>query len=62
MLSWVAGKCRAVALAFWAAVRGWIATHRNGIAPTSSLLSALDAATPIDLGQTLFAPRFPRLY
>jgi aminopeptidase N len=49
-------------LAFWAAVRGWIATHRNGIAPTSSLLSALDAATPIDLGQTLFAPRFPRLY
>ena len=48
--------------AFWAAVRGWIAAHRNGIATTSSLLSALDAATPIDLGHTLFAPRFPRLY
>src|SRR5262245_49881543 len=49
-------------LVFWAAVRGWIAAHRNGIATTSSLLSALDAATPIDLGHTLFAPRFPRLY
>jgi aminopeptidase N len=48
--------------AFWAALRGYIASHRNAIAPTSSLLYALDAATPLDLGHTLFEPRFPRLY
>jgi hypothetical protein len=48
--------------AFWAALRGWIAGHRYGIATTSSLLEALDAATPLDLGATLFGPRFPRLY
>ena len=28
----------------------------------ADLLEALDAATPIDLGKTLFAPRFPRIY
>jgi hypothetical protein len=48
--------------AFWAALRGYIATNRNGIASTSALLDALDAATPLDLGATLFAPRFPRIY
>jgi len=32
------------------------------LAPTSSLLYALDAATPLDLAHTLFEPRFPRLY
>ncbi len=48
--------------AFWAALRGYIAAHRSAVASTSSLLSALDAATPLDLGHTLFAPRFPRLY
>ena len=47
---------------FWVAVKSWIAAHRNGIASTSSLLDALDAATPLDLGHSLFAPRFPRLY
>ena len=35
---------------------------RDALAPTSSLLYALDAATPLDLAQTLFGPRFPRLY
>jgi len=48
--------------AFWAALRGYIAANRGGIVTTSTLLSALDAATPIDLGATLFAPRFPRIY
>jgi hypothetical protein len=47
---------------FWTAVRGYIAAHRNGIATTESLLQALDAATPINLGTTLFAPRFPSIY
>ena len=48
--------------AFWAALRGYIASHRDALAPTSSLLYALDAATPLDLAHTLFEPRFPRLY
>ena len=48
--------------AFWAALRGYIAANRGRIVTTSTLLSALDAATPIDLGATLFAPRFPRIY
>jgi hypothetical protein len=48
--------------AFWAALRGYIATNRNRISTTQSLLQTLDAATPIDLGSTLFAPRFPRIY
>jgi hypothetical protein len=47
--------------AFFAALRGWIETYRFGIAPTRSLLDALDAATDLDLGAR-FAPRFPRLY
>lgn len=48
--------------AFWAALRGYVAAHRGGIATTRSLLQALDDATPLDLGATLFAARFPRLY
>ncbi len=48
--------------AFWAAVRGYIAANKNTISTTQTLLEALDAATPIDLGKTLFAPRFPRIY
>jgi len=48
--------------AFWAALKGWADANRYRIATTKSLLDALDAATPIDLGKTLFAPRFPRLY
>ncbi|MEP6639222.1 MAG: hypothetical protein ABJC39_07710 [Chloroflexota bacterium] len=48
--------------AFWSALRGYIAANRNRISTTSKLLDALDAATPIDLGKTLFAPRFPRIY
>jgi aminopeptidase N len=48
--------------AYWTAVRGYIAAHRNGIATTQSLLQALDAGTPLNLGTTLFAPRFPSIY
>jgi hypothetical protein len=48
--------------AFWAALRGYIAANKNKISTTQTLLEALDAATPIDLGKTLFAPRFPRIY
>ena len=48
--------------AFWAALRGYVTSHRDALAPTSSLLYALDAATPLDLAHTLFEPRFPRLY
>jgi aminopeptidase N len=48
--------------AFWAALRGYVAANRDRIARTSTLLDALDAATPLNLGGTLFAPRFPRLY
>ncbi len=47
---------------FWTALRGYIATNRNHLVRTSTLLDALDAATPIDLGRRLFADRFPRLY
>jgi hypothetical protein len=47
---------------FWAALRGYVAAHRNGISSTATLLQALDAATPINLESTLFAPRFPRIY
>jgi hypothetical protein len=48
--------------AFWAALRGYIAANRDKISTTQTLLQALDAATPINLGTTLFAPRFPRIY
>ncbi len=48
--------------AFWAALRGYVAAHRGGLSSTRALLQALDDATPLDLGATLFAARFPRLY
>ncbi len=48
--------------AFWDALRGYIAANRDKISTTQTLLQALDAATPINLGSTLFAPRFPRIY
>ena len=48
--------------AFWTALRGYVSAHRGGITTTRSLLQALDDATSLDLGATLFAPRFPRLY
>jgi hypothetical protein len=46
---------------FWETVRAYIATNRHRIAPTQTLLDALDDATTLDLSKT-FAPRFPRLY
>jgi hypothetical protein len=48
--------------AFWAALRGYVAERRGGLSSTRSLLEALDDTTPLDLGATLFAARFPRLY
>ena len=48
--------------AFWTALRGYIAANRDRIVTTSTLLDALDDATPLDLGRSLFAPRFPRIY
>jgi hypothetical protein len=48
--------------AFWSALRGYVAANRHRLVGTSTLLDTLDAATPIDLGATLFGPRFPRLY
>ena len=48
--------------AFWAALRGYVAANRNRIVTTATLLHALDAGTSLDLGRTLFGPRFPRIY
>ena len=48
--------------ASWAALRGYVTANRFRIARTSTVLDALDAATPIDLGATLLGPRFPRIY
>ena len=48
--------------AFWAAMRGYVADHRYGLSTTKALLRALDDGTSKDLGRTLFAPRFPRIY
>ena len=47
---------------FWGALRGYVAAHRGQITTTRTLLEALDNATPLDLGSTLFVPLFPRLY
>ena len=47
--------------AFWAAVRGYVAAHRFGIATTRDLLTAIDAGTPLDL-RPLFNSRFPSLF
>ena len=57
-----AARDRMGSTAFWAALKGYVTTHRYGISTTRTLLDALDAATPKDLGATLFAPRFPSLY
>jgi hypothetical protein len=47
--------------AFWAAVRGYVAAHRLGIATTSQLLTAIDDGTPLNL-RPLFHQRFPSLF
>jgi hypothetical protein len=47
--------------AFWSGLRTWVREQRFAIAPTKSLLEALDEATPLDLVPR-FEPRFPRLY
>lgn len=46
---------------FWTALRGYISANRYKLAGTTTLLEALDAATPLDLRPTLFRSRFPRL-
>jgi hypothetical protein len=48
--------------AFWAALRGYVSANSGRIITTATLLQALDAGTPLNLGATLFAPRFPRIY
>jgi hypothetical protein len=48
--------------AFWSALKGYVAANRNGLMGSIDLLRALDAGTSIDLGATLFRPRFPSLY
>ena len=48
--------------AFWAAMRRYVDDHRFGLSTTKTLLQALDDGTPKDLGGTLFASRFPRIY
>lgn len=48
--------------AFWRALRGYVADNRYGLVSNRTLLRALDDGTPLDLGATLFAPRFPKIY
>lgn len=48
--------------AFWNAMRGYVAANRDGLIGNIDLLRALDAATSVDLGATMFKPRFPSLY
>ncbi|MFL5709203.1 MAG: hypothetical protein ACJ77Y_09500 [Chloroflexota bacterium] len=48
--------------AFWAALRRYVSANAGRISTTRTLLQALDDGTPLDLGATLFAPRFPRIY
>jgi hypothetical protein len=47
--------------AFWGAVRRYLSDHRWGLSRTRDLLTALDDATPLDLGSWWDA-RFPKLY
>ena len=47
--------------AFWAAIRGYLADNRWGLVDTRTLLDALDAATPVNLGKW-WRGRFPTLY
>jgi hypothetical protein len=51
---------RAGSPAFFRALRGYLAEHRNGMGSTRELLAALDAIDPADLASTLRA-RFPRI-
>jgi hypothetical protein len=46
--------------AFFGALRGYLADHRQGIGSTRALLAALDAVDPADLA-TRLQPRFPRI-
>ncbi|HYH93787.1 MAG TPA: hypothetical protein VD763_11545 [Candidatus Saccharimonadales bacterium] len=48
--------------AFWAALKGYVATHRYQLSNNRTLLQALDDAASANLGKTLFAPRFPTIY
>jgi hypothetical protein len=48
--------------AFWAALRRYVADHRYGLSNNTILLDALDDATSVNLGSSLFAPRFPTIY
>jgi hypothetical protein len=57
-----AARKRMGSAAFWAAMRGYVDDHRFGISTTKALLEALDDGTAQDLGRSLFAPRFPRIY
>jgi len=58
-----AARRRMGSSAFWGALRGYVAAHRFGlVAGDRTILQALDDATPLNLGASLFAPRFPSLY
>jgi hypothetical protein len=49
--------------AFWRAMRAYVAAHRYGlVAGDRTILQALDDATSLNLGASLFAPRFPSYY
>jgi hypothetical protein len=47
---------------FWAAMRRYVSANAGRISTTQRFLQALDDGTPLDLGTTLFAPRFPTIY
>ena len=48
---------------FWRAMRAYVAAHRYGlVAGDRTILQALDDATSLNLGASLFAPRFPSYY
>ena len=47
---------------FWTALRTYIEANRHALTSTSTLLRALQDATPLDLAGLLFAARFPRIY
>jgi len=47
--------------AFWAAIRGNLADNRWGLVETRTLLDALDAGTPVNLG-SWWRGRFPTRY
>ncbi|HEY8867858.1 MAG TPA: hypothetical protein VIM30_00545 [Candidatus Limnocylindrales bacterium] len=54
-------RARMGSTAFWAAIRGYIAAHHDGLGGTRLLLEALEAGTPLNL-RPLYAPRFPSLF